>query len=76
MNPIIKSKYKWYKNPIKYFRDRKKIKLMNIIFLEWYNKEGRKEIDKCKLDLLLYGTAIMSNGKRVSYHEFYENKSK
>lgn len=39
-NMKIVSIYKWYKNPIKYFRDRKKIKLMNEI-LKYQFKNGR-----------------------------------
>ena len=34
--PVITNKWIWYKNPIKWFRDRKYIKMMNILVEEIY----------------------------------------
>lgn len=55
---LITSKYKWWKNPIKWYRDRKMIKVMNSIVNEWFANGGRKELENMYCDVCMYGTAF------------------
>lgn len=62
---VVTRNYSFWKHPIRWIRDRKKIKMANFFFqYEW--KNGMKEeVEQCEEDLLLYGSTLMKDGKRV-----------
>jgi hypothetical protein len=64
----IVSKYKWWKNPIKWWGDRKKIKIMNIL-LNHMNQQGgiQDEIFDIQKDLILFGYAKLKDGTTIYY---------
>ena len=67
----ITSFYKWYRNPIKWWKDRKPIKFMNLMANHWYENGGEEEICKMQAEVLMYGTAVMKDGTRINYKDFF-----
>lgn len=62
----IKSLWKWWKHPIRWYKDRKKIKLMNIMANHWYQNGGSEEVSKMTVEAIIYGTAISKDGVRIN----------
>lgn len=66
---LIRS-YSFWKHPIEWFRDRKRMKLLEaLVNYEW--EHGLKEeVERGITDSVLYGGAIFKNGKRVDPNNF------
>jgi hypothetical protein len=65
---ILKTKYKIWRNPIKWWKERKMLKIMQFIFQKEYEKM-EPEIAKAKTDLFLYGHTILKDGKHVRFND-------
>jgi len=70
----ITRNYSFWKHPIKWFRDRKKMKMANFLINYEWEHGMREEVEKMQMDILLHGTAIMKKGKRVDLSKFSPSK--
>ncbi len=59
------NKYKWYKNPIKWYTSRKHIRFLNIWAKTEHAKNLSKDVIEMETDMFLYGFALSKEGKRV-----------
>ena len=66
-------KYSFWKHPFRYFKDRKAIKFINWYVNYQWNNGLKEEVEKGELDLLMYGGAVMKDGKHIDYKEFIKN---
>ena len=57
--PKIKRNYKFFQHPIKWFKDIKKIKVLNQLQRAWW-KKNKELIYKAQQDIALYGTAVIN----------------
>ena len=61
----VSRKYSFWRHPIKYFKDRKKIAFLEMYLNNQWENGLREEVDKVNRDILFYGGAFMKDGKRV-----------
>ena len=64
----IVSLYVWYRNPIKWWKDRKKVRFMNVLANHYWENGGEEEVARMTAEAIIYGTAISKSGERVNYH--------
>lgn len=58
--------YSFWRHPIKWWMDRKKINIMNAYVNYQWEHGMREEISKMNTDLFLYGSAAMKDGRRIN----------
>jgi hypothetical protein len=65
----IKSLYLWWRNPIKWWKDRKCIKVMNVLANYQWEHGMKEEVAKITAEAIVYGTAISKDGVRINYED-------
>lgn len=61
----FKNKYKWYRNPIKWYTYRKCVAFLNLWAKTKQAKDMEADVIQMETDMFLYGCALSKNGKRV-----------
>ena len=54
--------YSFWRHPIKWWKDRKKIALMNILVNNYWENGGKETVEKATMEAMLYGTTIIKQG--------------
>lgn len=65
LNLKITRNYSFWKHPVMWFKDRKKIKLLDFLVKYQLEHGMREEIRKIIHDLEVYGSVITKDGKRI-----------
>jgi len=74
---VVRRNYSFWKHPIKWWKDRKKITLMNFWVNKMWENGMREEVELMDLDLMMFGAAFMDkNGARVDPRQFQPSKKK
>lgn len=59
--------YSFWQHPLKWWRQRKTISLLNILINQKWEAGLKEEMEKMQEDMFFYGTAVMDkDGKRVN----------
>lgn len=66
----ITRNYSFWKHPIKWFKDRKKVKMANFLINYQWEHGMREEVQQMSHDMMFYGSVIMKDGKRVDPSKF------
>ncbi len=63
----LKSRYNFWEHPIKWFKDREKIKLAELLVNHEWEKGLKHEVELMRLDLMLNGVSFFDEktGKRI-----------
>ena len=65
--------YSFWKHPIKWWKDRKIMKMANFfVNYEWEHRM-REEVQKMKMDIFLYGSAVAKNGRRIDSKDVFKD---
>ena len=62
--------YSFWKHPIKWWKDRKKMKVANFLINYQWKHGMKEEVEKMQMDMFLYGSAIAKDGKRIDPKKF------
>jgi uncharacterized protein YkvS len=68
MNEIrVIRNYSFWKHPIKWWKDRKAIKILDLYINSKWKNGLKEEVEKMTEDMLMYGSTIMDkDGKRIN----------
>ena len=66
----ITRNYSFWKHPIKWWKDRKVMKVANFLINYQWKHGMKEEVEKMQYDIMFYGTAVAKDGKRIDPNKF------
>ena len=64
--------YSFWRHPIQWFKDRRKIHLLDMLVNHEWEHGLKEEIQKGMFDVVMKGGTVFKNGKHVSLENFRE----